>query len=177
MINRFVMIDFVPADISWFLTNSNSELTALKLWQKRMSHHQRVTVHFISTHFFKAFVNIWAAPSITIVVGASDTLKNYSSPISHPLMLHTTSTHSKILFPQLPSVDELVPYCEYQYQSLQRYFIWKWIVATYACSRIDFLFDGKIFFRFVLAVMQCQDDFCHARHNIVMELSRDLKLS
>ena len=28
------------------------------------------------------------------------------------------------------------------------------------------LFDGKIFFRFVLAVMQCQDDFCHARHNI-----------
>ena len=99
------------------------EFTALKLWQKRMSHHQRVTVHFISTHFFKAFVNIWAAPSITIVVGASDTLKNYSSPISHPLMLCTTSTHSKILFPQLPSVDELVPYCEYQYQSLKIFYL------------------------------------------------------
>ena len=122
--------------------------------------HQRVTVHFISTHFFKAFVNIWAAPSITIVVGA---IQRHSQKLQQPHLSSsntTTSTHSKILFPQLPSVDELVPYCEYQYQSLRIFYL-KVNCCYLLASGLKSYLMVRYFSVCSQYVMQCQDGICH----------------
>ena len=171
MINRFFMINFVTSADFW-------PILILSLLHWSCDKNEWATREWLCISFLLISLKLLSTSELRHQLRLLWGPQRHSQKLQQPHLSSsntTTSTHSKILFPQLPSVDELVPYCEYQYQSLKIFYLKVNCCYLLASFRIEIIFDGKIFF--------CLFTICHAMSrwylscDIVMELSRDLKLS
>ena len=156
MINRFVMINFVTSADFW-------PILILSLLHWSCDKNEWATREWLCISFLLISLKLLSTSELRHQLRLLWGPQRHSQKLQQPHLSSsntTTSTHSKILFPQLPSVDELVPYCEYQYQSLRIFYL-KVNCCYLLASGLKSYLMVRYFSVCSQYVMQCQDGICH----------------